>query len=104
MKRSSVKTYHVQIFFNIDKKELLRFHRMINLYDLYETVVVLETYGKMKQEIYKSFRSKNIEERIIDIFWNRFIKAELKREEEEEEKRRRIKQIELDNRRRGRLL
>ena len=104
MKRSSVKTYQVETFFNIDKKERLRFHRMINLYDLYDTVVVLETYGKIKQEIYNSFRNKNIEERIIDIFWNRFIKSKLEREEKEEEKRRRIKQIELENRRKGRTL
>jgi hypothetical protein len=104
MKRSSVKTYQVETFFNIDKKERLRFHRMINLYELYDKVIKADGYGAMKQEIYRAFRDKNIKETIIDTFWNRFVKAQLKREEEKEEKRRRIKLIEFENRRKGRLL
>jgi hypothetical protein len=74
------------------------------MYELYERVIQADGYGAKKQEVYKAFRANNIEDMITDRFWNRFIKVELKREEEEEEKRRRIKQIDLENRRRGRAI
>jgi hypothetical protein len=44
----------------------------------------------------------DIRESMIDTFWNRFIKVQLQREEELQERNRRIKQIELENRIRGR--
>ena len=104
MAKNSVKTYQVEQYFDVNKRERLRFHKMINMYQLYESVVSADSYGEMKKQIYKAFRANKIEDAVIDRFWNRFIKAELQREEEEEEKRRRIKQIELDNRRRGRAI
>jgi hypothetical protein len=104
MGKNTVKTYQVELYFDVDKRERLRFHKMVNLYKLYEKVIVANSYGKMKQEIYTAFRNNKIDDAVIDRFWNRFIKAELQREEEIEEKRRRIKQIELENLRRGRAI
>ena len=104
MKKNSVKTYQVELYFDVDKRERLRFHKMVDMYQLYENVVKCTSYGEMKKEIYKAFRNNKIDDAVIDRFWNRFIKVELQREEEEEEKRRRIKQIDLDNRRRGRAI
>jgi hypothetical protein len=104
MKKNIAKTYQVELYFDVDKRERLRFHKMVDMYKLYENVIRTNSYGEMKHEIYKAFRVNKIDDAVIDRFWNRFIKAELQREEEIEEKRRRIKQIELENRRRGRAI
>ena len=104
MRKTTAKTYQVEQFFNLDKRVRLRYHKMINLYDLYETVILFDTHGEMKQEIYNTFRNKNFKESVIDTFWNRFIKVQLQREEELQERNRRIKQIELENRRKGRTI
>jgi hypothetical protein len=102
--KNTAKTYQIELYFGINRRDRFRYHKMVDLYQLYELCNAETSYRKMRNIIYAAFRQKVDDDLIVDRFWNRFIDLQLEREEALREQERRIKQIDLENRRKGRAL